>query len=122
MHEMSVAVALLERVQKEAGRGGLRSVSRMRLDIGALQAVEPELLKEAFGVIAEGTLAQGAELDIHTVEARARCRNCNGEYRPLFMNYACPACSQADPEILEGRDLLLASLTGEERDKEESHV
>ncbi len=121
MHEMSVAVGLLERVQEEASRGGLKNVSHLKLDIGELQAVEPELLVEAFGVITEGTLADGCELEINTIHAWARCRQCGTEFKPSFMNYACSSCSQADAEIIEGKDLLLASLTGEATE-EKNHV
>jgi hydrogenase nickel incorporation protein HypA/HybF len=113
MHELSLAIGLLERVLDQARLGGLTSVSRIEVEIGALQAVEPELLHEAFRAVAEGGPASGAEM-IHTmVPAKARCRACATEFSPSFTYYVCPQCHQADVEILAGRNLILTSLTGE---------
>ena len=60
MHEMSLAVALLERVLAEADEGGLRSVNQVSVELGSLQAVEPDLLVEAFRAAALNGPAEGA--------------------------------------------------------------
>lgn len=114
MHEMSLAVSLIERVQAEAAKGGLSRVSRVSLEVGSLQSVEPELLQEAFSVVAEGTLAEGAVLEMEVREAQALCHACGSKFEPAYFHYACPACGKADAEILGGRDLFLRSLSGEE--------
>jgi hydrogenase nickel incorporation protein HypA/HybF len=116
MHEMSLAIELMDRVLDEAQRAGLSSVTRVEVSIGALQAVEPELLVEAFHAAAEGGPAEGAELKYVLEEAAARCRACGWEYAPSFTDYICPSCGQADAEVLRGRDLLLKSLSGEAPD------
>lgn len=116
MHEMSIAVALLDRVLAEAAKGGLCTVTRLAVEVGALQAVEPELLKEAFSAAALGSLAQGARLDLQMRAAEARCQACSGTFKPTYQSYVCPHCGQADVRIIKGKELYLLSLSGEAAD------
>jgi hydrogenase nickel incorporation protein HypA/HybF len=121
MHEMSIAVALLERVLDEAAKGGLRTVTRVSVDVGALQSVEPELLIEAFLAAAHGSAAQGAQLNLQIRPARALCLACGADFQPNYRDYACPRCGKAEVQILEGRDLFLLDLSGEADEAEAGH-
>lgn len=113
MHEMSVAVALLDRVLAEAALGGLRTVTQVSVELGALQSIEPDLLQEAFGAAAEGSLAQGARLDIQACEAAARCLACGQGFKPTYQSFVCPGCGKAEVKILRGKELFLLSLSGD---------
>ncbi|HXC64401.1 MAG TPA: hydrogenase maturation nickel metallochaperone HypA [bacterium] len=113
MHEMSLAVALLERVLAEAGKGGLRSVSQVTVELGSLQAIEPDLLSEAFRAAALNSVAEGARLDLQLRPAEASCRSCGQGFQPSYQDYVCPHCGQADVKILRGKEMFLLSLSGE---------
>jgi hydrogenase nickel incorporation protein HypA/HybF len=113
MHEMSLAVALLERVLAEAGRGGLRNVNQVNVELGALQAVEPDLLIEAFRAAALNSPAQGARLDLELRPAEASCLACAELFQPSYQDYVCPRCGQANVKILRGKEMFLLSLSGE---------
>ena len=113
MHEMSVAIALLERALEEAQRAGLRNVTRVQVELGALQAVEPDLLREAFSAAAIGGPAEGSLLEVTMRPAEARCQACGQAFRPTYRDYACPACGRAESQVTAGRDLLLLALSGE---------
>jgi hydrogenase nickel incorporation protein HypA/HybF len=117
MHEMSLAVALLDRVLAEAAQGGLRSVHLVTVELGSLQAVEPDLLSEAFRAAALDSPAQGARLDLVLCPAEARCRGCAHLYQPSYQDYVCPRCGQADVTILRGKEMFLLSLSGEAPDQ-----
>jgi hydrogenase nickel incorporation protein HypA/HybF len=120
MHEMSLAVALLERVLSEADRGGLRSVRQVSVELGSLQAVEPDLLVEAFRAAALNSAAEGASLDLKLSGAEALCQACGQRFQPNYRDYVCPGCGQADVKILRGRDLFLLSLSGESSEEAET--
>lgn len=113
MHEMSLAVSLLKRVEAEAGRAQIQRVTGLEVDLGSLQAIEPVLLQEAFKAASLGTLAEGADLRLHPVQAEARCLVCGEIYEPAFADFQCPACKLAEPQILRGRDLVLTAVTGD---------
>ncbi|HUX68104.1 MAG TPA: hydrogenase maturation nickel metallochaperone HypA [Terriglobales bacterium] len=62
MHELSLALSLIEVVEQEAAaRGGLR-VRAVRLRVGALAGVSTEALAFAYEVACEGTGLAGSRL------------------------------------------------------------
>ena len=113
MHEMSLAVSLVKRVEAEADRAHLQRVTGLEVELGSLKAVEPGLLLEAFKAASQGTLAEGADLRLNAVQAEARCLACGEHYEPAYADFQCPACRLAEPQILRGRDLVLTAVTGE---------
>ena len=73
MHELSLAKSLLRRVEAEAAKAHLVRVTAVEVEVGTLQAIEPELLAEAFKAAAEGTSSEGADLHLASVRAEACC-------------------------------------------------
>lgn len=117
MHEMSVAVSLLERVLEEASRGGLVSVTRVNVELGTLQAIEPDLLTDAFEAAAAGSLAQGAQLLLQLRPGRALCQACGEPFDISYRDFVCPKCGKAEVQILAGKETFLLSLSGESADE-----
>ena len=113
MHEMSLAVSLVRRVEAEAAKANLVKVTEVDVQVGTLQAVEPELFGEAFKAAAQGTRAEGADLRLTSVHAEASCLVCGENYEPQWADFQCPACGLAEPQILQGRDMVLAAVSGE---------
>ena len=110
MHEMSIAVELLELVLAAAEPHGPLRVRGVSVRIGAMRLVVPEALQFAWRQICAGTQADGAELELSEVPLRVRCRQCAAEYQPEIDDFLCPRCRQADVDILEGNDIILESL------------
>ena len=113
MHEMTVAHGLLKILEERAAAHGIARVVRVRLKIGRLRGVEIRQLRAAFEVLAEGSIAEGAPLDVEEVAAEARCRACGTEWRLKGYRFECPTCRSADGEILAGRELHIESFDGE---------
>jgi hydrogenase nickel incorporation protein HypA/HybF len=111
MHEMSIATALLRDVLDAAARHGVARVEQVELRVGAMRLVVPEALELAWSVVAEGTPAEASRLVITEVPMKARCRQCGGQFAPAINDFQCPACGQADADIVEGDDIILASVT-----------
>ena len=61
MHELGLCEPLLEAVERRAGE---RRVQSVRVRVGELHRVEPEAFAFSFALVAEGTVAEGAELDL----------------------------------------------------------
>lgn len=104
----------MELIGDVAGREGLRQVDRVKIGIGALSCVEPEALTTAYQAICQGTRLEESTLEIHLVPPLARCSECGQEFEmedPLA--YLCPNCSSVKVELLQGRELMLESITGE---------
>lgn len=110
MHELSLAAALLETLEEEAGKHGSKKVTHVRLKVGALSGVVPELLESAFEAVKKGTIADAAALEIEAVPVRLRCRDCGGERLDAEGDFACLACGGRSVEILEGRELFVERI------------
>ncbi|MFB7668001.1 hydrogenase maturation nickel metallochaperone HypA [Kitasatospora sp. NPDC056138] len=111
MHEMSIALAVVEQVAEAARRHGARSVESVRLQVGELAGVVPEALAFCFELACADTVVAGAELLAEPVAARARCGGCATEW-PVGMppDLCCPGCGGAQTELLAGRELQILSV------------
>jgi hydrogenase nickel incorporation protein HypA/HybF len=118
MHEFSVAEAVMDIVQRHA-RG--RPVARVVVKVGHLRQVVPDALTFAFGLVAQGTEAEGAELAIEGVPAAGRCRSCGARGVLPDIPLVCERCGSWDVEVLEGEELLVDSLELEEREMVHGH-
>jgi hydrogenase nickel incorporation protein HypA/HybF len=111
MHELSIADAVVAIAGRHAGA---RRVLRVELRVGALRQVVPQALEFAFGLVAEGTPVEGAELVLDVVPAAGWCRACGIESELPTFPLLCAACGGADLELTQGEELLVDALELEE--------
>lgn len=103
--------ATLAAVRREALAHNAARVDRIALRIGVLSGVEPEALRFAFTVCTPGTIAEGAELEVETVPAIARCPNCDRDFaagRGFICE--CPECRAFSGDLRTGRELELCRI------------
>jgi len=120
MHELSIALSLIDMASEEAERLGVR-VEALHLRLGALSGVVREALLFSFDLAAEGTPIAGARLEIEDVPVVVFCPACNGE-RPLqsLQNFLCPVCGTPTPDVVHGRELELATMEVSSREEEKN--
>lgn len=106
MHELSIAQSMVELVE-EAARG--RRVRRIALEIGVLSGVMSEAIAFCFDIVAEGTPAEGAVLDINEIPAVARCDTCGTEFECPSELAAC-GCGSYRLTYLRGREIKVKSI------------
>ncbi|HVD77240.1 MAG TPA: hydrogenase maturation nickel metallochaperone HypA [Vicinamibacteria bacterium] len=111
MHELSIAVALVEMACEKAAELGDVRVEALRLRLGPLAGVVREALVFSFDLAAEGTAIAGARLDIEDVPLTVLCPRCAEERRlPSAQHLRCPVCDEPTPKVVRGRELELAAL------------
>jgi hydrogenase nickel incorporation protein HypA/HybF len=110
MHELSIALSILDLAAEEAERRGGR-VAAVHLKLGPLSGVVEEALRSAYDLAREGTPLAGAELVVAGAPLTAWCPACAAE-RTLASPQAlcCPACGAPTPEVLRGRELEVVAL------------
>lgn len=108
MHEYSIGQSLMERILDEARARGATAVHRVRLTIGEVSGIEPDLLANAFSILKDRTICRDAVLDIERVPARWECPGCGTAIAPGDV-LQCPGCGE--PARLAGGDeIVLAQL------------
>ncbi len=110
MHELSIAQALVEQVEGAAAKEHAIRVVRVVIAVGTLSGVDPEALRSLFPLVAEETVAAGAELFIEQVATRVRCLACGLEAQTDAAFVGCTACGSRDVELSAGRELNIKSI------------
>jgi hydrogenase nickel incorporation protein HypA/HybF len=113
MHEMSIAQSLLEIILQESQTHQVMRVLSVALQVGELSAVETESLRFCFELVCQGTLVEGARLEIERVPVTCRCRDCNHEFTVEDLWFACHSCGSKDLDILSGKELRIESFEAE---------
>jgi D-sedoheptulose 7-phosphate isomerase len=108
MHEFGLCEGVLDAVRKRAAG---RPVAGVRLRCGVRHAVDEASMAHAFSVVAEGTEAAGATVEVITVPATVACRDCGAAGESTDRLAACPACGSVNVELDGGDELILESLT-----------
>jgi len=115
MHEMSIALSIVEAIEAKAREEGAVKVSGVDLLIGTLAGIEPESLKFCFSAAAKGTLAEDALLAVEEPEGVGECGECGKRFPVNFYYAECPECHSLRIKIVSGEEFLIQSITIEEK-------
>lgn len=110
MHELSIAVSLVEEVEAILSKENAEKVLSLEVSIGEISGVEREPFEFCFPLAAEGTALEKARLEIKEVPAVVRCGDCQTQSHPEVPFFVCANCKSSNVRIEEGRDFLLTSL------------
>lgn len=110
MHELSIALSILELAEEEGERRGGR-VAAVHVKLGRLSGVVKEALASAFELAREGTQLAQADLVIEEVPLVIHCSACAADQTPdSACELRCPACGGLTNEIVSGRELEVHAL------------
>ncbi|MGW1780751.1 hydrogenase maturation nickel metallochaperone HypA/HybF [Streptomyces sp. NPDC002143] len=112
MHEMSVALAVIDQVEAAAAEAeDVTAVRSVRLQVGELAGVVPDSLAFCFELACAGTLLEGAELVTEAVPGRACCTSCAHAWAVgMPPRLTCPACGGTQTDLLAGRELQIVGV------------
>ncbi len=111
MHELSIAISMIDRIVEESeSRGGL-DVEVVHLRLGVFAGVDKAALLFSYQLACEGTPLEGSSLSIETVPLIIYCPGCKQERAPVSMyQLCCPECLLPTQDIVTGREIEVASL------------
>lgn len=111
MHELSIALSIIEGVEEEVERQGGGKVCAVHLKLGPLSGVVKEALLFSYDLACEGTSLEGSSLIIEEIPIRIYCSNCHTEEQPVSSECLhCAACGTSNCHVVQGSNLELASL------------
>ena len=111
MHELSIALSLVDAAREEAVRHNASAVSAVHLKLGALAGVVKEALLFSYGLAIEGTPLEGSQLIIEEVPVVVFCPVCR-ERRHIrsLQSFCCVTCEAPVTDVVEGRELEVVGL------------
>lgn len=110
MHEFSIVNALLDMCEQNAKDNAMSKVIKVEIKIGKLSGVEPHLLQTAFDTFKEGTVCEGAMLQMHVQDVILRCNSCHAETVILNNTFECPTCKSTECSVVDGEEMYLMRL------------
>jgi len=111
MHELSIAMSIVEFAQEEADRRGAARVIAVHLRLGAFSGVVKEALLISYEMACDGTSLAGSRLIVEDVPLVIYCAACDAR-RPVDPNqwFSCSVCGAPTPEIVQGKELEVSAL------------
>ncbi|PWJ08523.1 hypothetical protein DKG34_06810 [Streptomyces sp. NWU49] len=111
MHEMSVALSVVDHVEQAVRPDGAHGVRRVHVEIGELAGVVPDALAFCFELACSGTVLEGAELVTRFLPGRASCAPCGRTWDTgMPPDMTCAACRGGATELLSGRELRITEV------------
>ncbi len=110
MHEMSIALAMIDQISEEAEKHGGGTVEVVHLRIGVLSGIDGQALRFAYELACEDTELTGSRLEIESVPLLVYCPGCAVTHTPSVQEVLCPRCITPAQEILQGRELEVRAL------------
>jgi hydrogenase nickel incorporation protein HypA/HybF len=111
MHELSIALSIIDGVVQEAERHGGAQVETVFIRVGRLCGVDKEALLFSYQVASQDTPLVASRLVIEDVPVLIHCPACDGE-RPAqdFPSLLCAECGTAGERVLRGEELEITRL------------
>jgi hydrogenase nickel incorporation protein HypA/HybF len=110
MHELSIAMSILDMAEEECGRRGAE-VEAIHVKLGALSGVLKEALLSAYDLARTETTLPGAQLIVEEVPVMIFCPRCQAPRSVLsIQQLCCSECETPSAEILQGRELQVVAL------------
>jgi hydrogenase nickel incorporation protein HypA/HybF len=110
MHELGLMQNIVDTIQDHARANSVQKVMKVMLEVGKVSGVVPESLEFCFEICTKDTPLEGAELDIQSVAAVARCKGCGQEFDLVENDFSCPACEDSEWEMISGKELIIKGL------------
>ena len=106
MHELSIALSIIEGVEEQLARHPHCSAGTVHLRVGPLSGVVKEALLFSYDIACEGTRLQGSKLVIEDTRIVLFCPTC-GEERPGVspQQLSCSVCHMPSADIRSGAEL-----------------
>src|SRR5262249_19431064 len=111
MHELSIALSILELASEEAHRQGGARVVGIHMKLGILSGVVEDSLLSAYDLAREGTPFEDTQLIVEEVPVLVNCPSCQAARAVLSVQELfCAHCGTPSPDIASGRELELVAM------------
>ena len=108
MHELSIAMEILDLVQPSLPAGG--KIHAVQVTAGLLSGICSDSLTFCFTEMASQAGHPGAKLRIHRPPALCRCHFCKHEYSVDQVETPCPTCHSFERTLLSGSEFTVDSI------------
>jgi hydrogenase nickel incorporation protein HypA/HybF len=111
MHELSIALSLLDIVENKCKEEGYHSVETVKVRIGKGSGVQPEAFSFALAAVQKDTIAKDTKFIIDLVPLSGVCESCGKQFESTdSFVFECPFCSSPRFKIQKGYELDIVEM------------
>ena len=110
MHETAIAQDIITIVEETLKNHPESTLKTVRVSIGEMVAIVPDLLQHAYESLIDDTRLAGSRLDIDIIEISAVCMSCKKAIGLKEFEFLCPFCQSSEIEIKTGNEFYVKEL------------
>ena len=110
MHELSLAMEVVEMSQREADKNGVSIIHEILIEVGDLSGIEADIFQSALEMVVKDTLLENSIVRIIRTPGKGICSSCNVEFEMKNRLDLCPDCGCVAMEVSGGQEFRVVSL------------
>ena len=110
MHELSVAMSLIDLAEHEIKKSGNSRIVSVKVMIGYLSGIDFESFSFMLDMAKKNTLLENAVIEFERVRGNGKCFSCNLEFPVKEQFVICPQCKGNSIGITGGDELRIISM------------
>ena len=110
MHEYPITEQIVKIAEKNCKEARASRVISVNLVVGDYSGLVPESIHMYFDLIAEGTVCEGAEINMKRIKPKLKCPSCGALFERDPMSFACPSCGTDGEPTEIGKEFYIESI------------
>lgn len=110
MHELSIAMNIVEIVEEKLASIEIKQASELELDIGTSSGVIVEALRFALEEAVKSSVLENARIIINEIPSRSQCLSCRHEFIPEDIITPCPKCGHLYADVISGKEMTIKTI------------
>ena len=112
MHELGIVYEVIKVVDLFVRENAIVKVDKIVLEIGQLSQAIPRFIEECYPAAVSETPYEETKLEIISLPAEGKCRNCEEIYNIVEHRRICPVCGGTDYTLLSGQEFNIKEIVG----------
>ena len=113
MHELSVAMSLIDLAESEVKKSGNSRIVSVKVMIGYLSGIDFESFSFMLDLAKKNTMLENAVIEFERISGKGKCLSCKHEFPVEEQLVVCPLCRGNSIEITGGDELKIISMNVE---------
>ncbi|MEN8224229.1 MAG: hydrogenase maturation nickel metallochaperone HypA [Bacteroidota bacterium] len=110
MHELSIAMNIVEIVEEQLNGSEAVKVEELELDIGNSSGVIIEALRFALEEAIKSSILENADIIINEIPSKCKCISCAHEFVPEDIITPCPKCGHLYSDVISGKEMKIRRI------------
>lgn len=110
MHEYPITQQIIKIAEDNAKANHAAKIVKIELVVGELSGFIGDSIQMYFDAISEGTLAEGAVLEIKYIKPKLKCESCGSYFERKRYSFECPDCGGQGAPTEIGKEFYIKDI------------